>query len=240
MYWLLNFVQLPICVFFNEVNWISLKGLFWILGQSVHRPLLSLVTEVFINLLISLVMVVVSCFPYSSLCLHVDVGVGVCAFEEVVTSSNLHVCYASGRLSLVRLVWGKSRLVEFIREQQGLWAAWSGETASLVTWTGMTHDCARTVRQAGWALRLGRAASGFSGQAGTKCTPWLFGAFAGFRVQVQAETVLHSWVGPKDELCIHAGFQAIFQSQAPWSGKAAGKLCSWQGCWLGSLSFFFN
>ena len=61
---------------------------------------------------------------------------------------------------------------------------------------------------------------------------------AGFHVQVQAETVLHSWVGPKDELCIHAGFQAIFQSQAPWSGKAAGKLCSWQGCWLGSLSFF--
>ena len=62
-------------------------------------------------------MVVVSCFPYSSL--RLNVGVGVCAFEEVVTSSNLHVCYASRRFSLVRLVWGKSQLVEFIREQAG-------------------------------------------------------------------------------------------------------------------------
>lgn len=59
-----------------------------------------MVTEVFINLLIYLVTVVVSCFPYSSLFLHV--GVGVYAFEEVVTFSNLHVCFAREKIFTIQ------------------------------------------------------------------------------------------------------------------------------------------
>ena len=123
MYWLLNFVQLPICVFFNEVNWISLKELFWILGQSVHRSLLGLVTEVFINLSIYLMMVVVSCFPYSSLFLHV--GVGVCAFEEVVTSSNLHVCFAREKIFTSQASLGKEPAGR-IHKGPGRTSGWRG------------------------------------------------------------------------------------------------------------------
>lgn len=120
-------------------------------------------------------MVVVSCFPYSSLFLHV--GVGVCAFEEVVTFSNLHVCFAREKIFTIQASLGKEpagRIHKGTGRASGwgggggggraaggvtgsalqsnrttTWAAWSGETASPVTWLGMTHGCAYTVRQVG-------------------------------------------------------------------------------------------
>ena len=68
-------------------------------------------------------MVVVSCFPYSSLILHV--GIGVCAFEEVVTSSNLHVCFAREKIFTSQASLGKEPAGR-IHEGTGRASGWRG------------------------------------------------------------------------------------------------------------------